>query len=74
MQKRLSLKKIENAARELPPQEQLKLLEILVKQLRKTGISTKKEVGLDELYGIGKDLWAEEDAQEYINRLREDRV
>lgn len=26
------------------------------------------------LYGLGKGLWADEDAQEYINRLREDRL
>jgi len=55
------------------PDEQLMLMEKLVRRLRKAGFSQK---GLDwkNLYGIGKDLWKVEDAQEYVNSFREDRM
>lgn len=66
--------KIEKEVEKLTPQEQLKLVEKLAHQLRKTGIAIKKEIDWKGLYGLGKGLWKGEDAQEYVNRLREDRV
>lgn len=36
-------------------------------------MKTKKDLGWKPLYGLGKDLWKGEDAQEYVDRLREDR-
>ncbi len=27
-----------------------------------------------KLYGLGKGIWNDEDAQDYVNRIREDRV
>jgi hypothetical protein len=67
------LGKIEKEVEKLSPQEQLELVERLAHQLRKTGIAMKKQLDWSGLYGLGKGLW-KEDAQEYVNRLREDRV
>lgn len=74
MPKGATLGKIEKEVERLTPKEQLKLLEKLAHQLKKTGIAVKKELDWKPLYGLGKGLWKGEDAQEYVNRLREDRV
>lgn len=68
-----TLGKIEKEVEKLSPQEQLELVERLAHQLRKTGIAMKKQLDWSGLYGLGKGLW-KKDAQEYVNRLREDRV
>ena len=67
-----TLGKIEKEVEKLSPQEQLKLVEKLAHQLRKTGITMKKQLDWSGLYGLGKGLW-KEDAQEYVNRSREER-
>lgn len=56
----------------LTPHDQLKLVERLAHQLRKTYLPTIKEHDWKKLYGLGKGLWKKEDAQKYINQLRED--
>ncbi len=68
-----TLGKIEKEVEKLSPQEQLKLVERLAHKLRKTGIA-KREIDWESLYGLGKGLWKGEDAQEYVNRLRENRT
>jgi hypothetical protein len=73
MPKGSTLGKIEKEAERLSPQEQLKLMEKLAYQLRKTGIMMKKELDWKGLYGLGKGLWNGENAQEYVNRLRKER-
>ncbi len=67
-----SLGKIEKEIEKLSPQEQLALVERLAHHLRKTGITVKRERDWKGLYGLGIGLW-KEDAQAYVNRLREDR-
>ncbi|HIC91815.1 MAG TPA: hypothetical protein EYP21_07120 [Syntrophaceae bacterium] len=74
MRKGVTLEKIEKEIETLTPQEQLKLVERLAYRLRKTGFAMKKELDWNKLYGLGKGLWRGEDAQEYVNRLREDRI
>lgn len=74
MRRGVTLDKIEKEIGKLTTQEQLKLVEKLANQLRKTGLVMKKELDWNKLYGLGKGLWKDEDAQEYVNRLREDRV
>lgn len=69
-----TLGKIEKEIEKLSPKDQLKLVEKLAHQLRKTRLVTKKELDWKNLYGLGKGLWKGEDAQEYVNRLREERV
>ena len=69
-----SLERIEKEIERLSPKDQLKLVEKLTHQLRKTGIAVRKELDWKTLYGLGKGLWKGEDAQDYVNRLREDRM
>jgi hypothetical protein len=68
-----NLVKIEKEVEKLSPEEQLRLVEKLAHKLRKTGLAMKKELDWKNLYGLGKGLWRGEDAQEYVNRLRENR-
>ena len=69
-----NLGKIEKEVEKLSPQEQLRLVEKLAHKLRKTGLAMKKELDWKNLYGLGKGLWKDEDAQEYVNRLRKNRA
>ena len=73
MPKIAAMEKIEKEIEKLTPQQQLKLVEKLAHHLRKTGLTVKKEMDWKGLYGLGKGLW-KEDAQTYINKLREDRT
>jgi hypothetical protein len=74
MRKQAHLEKIEKVIEGLTPQEQLKLVERLAQRLRKAGLATRKELDWSKLYGLGKGLWGKEDAQEYVNRQRENRL
>jgi len=74
MPRATTLGKIEKEIERLSPKDQLKLVEKLAHLLRKTGLAVKKELDWKNLYGLGKGLWKGEDAQDYVNRLREDRV
>jgi len=67
------LEKLEQEVQQLPAQEQLRLVERIVRRLRQADLGVKKELDWDELYGLGKGLWEGEDAQDYVNRMREDR-
>ena len=69
----ITIIEIEKEIKSLSRDEQLMLMEKLVRQLRKSGLS-QIELEWKNLYGIGKDLWKNEDAQEYVDRLREDRM
>ena len=74
MAKANTLEKIEKELARLSPKDQLKLVEKLAHQLRKTGLTVKKELDWKNLYGLGAGLWKGEDAQKYVNCLREDRA
>lgn len=54
--------------------EYIELIENLVHRLREKNIPAQERLDWQKLYGLGKGLWADEDAQEYVNRLREERV
>jgi len=41
--------------------------------IRKKSPAMKKALDWKPLYGLGKDLWKGEDAQAYVDRLREGR-
>lgn len=51
--------------------EKLKLVELILHNLN----SSPQQYYLDwnNLYGLGKDIWQDEDAQEFVNNFREDR-
>jgi len=74
MPRTVSYEKIEKEIEGLSTQEQLRLVEKLAHQLRKTGSTIKKDLDWKGLYGLGKGLWKDEDAQGYVDRLRKDRV
>ena len=74
MPRKISLEEIEKEADALTPQEQLKLVERLIHKIRKAGIPTPKTFDWNQAYGLGKGLWKGEDAQAYVNRLREERT
>lgn len=64
---------IEKEAEKLSIEEQLKLVEHLLCKIRKSELVAQQKLDWSELYGMGKGLW-QEDAQEYVNKLREDRI
>lgn len=74
MRKGVTIEKIQKEIEQLTPREQSKLMGKLAHQLRKTGLAAKKELDWNKLYGLGKGLWKGEDAQKYLDRLREDRI
>ena len=74
MRKGTTLEKIEKDIEKLAPEDKKKLVEWLAHRLKQPGEGVKKEYDLRELYGLGKGLWVHEDAQEYVDRLREDRT
>ena len=65
---------IEKQAAKLSLHEHIKLVEALTHQLREKSLSAQQKLEWEELYGLGKGLWDNEDAQDYVNRLREDRT
>ena len=69
-----TLTKIEKEVEKLSPREQLKLVEKLAHVLGMKGITTKKQLVWNGLYGLGRGLWEGEDAQKYVDRLRKDRI
>ena len=73
IKKEIALEKVEKDIERLTPQEQLKLVEKIAYLLRKTYVPNKKELNWSKLFGLGKNLWQGEDAQLYVNRLREER-
>ena len=54
--------------------EYIELIEHLVHRLREKNMPSQEQLDWQTLYGLGKGVWADEDAQEYVNTLREDRV
>lgn len=70
------VEKLEKEAERLTPKDLLELVDRLVHRLSLREEEHPKKEYLDwrDLYGLGKGLWTGEDAQEYVNRLREDRI
>ena len=69
-----NLEKIESQIMSLPVSEQIHLIERIAKLVRSA--QTKSNVALNwkDLYGAGKGLWGGEDAQDYVNRARSERI
>ena len=61
-------------AETLPLPEYIELIEYLVHRLREKNIPAQEQLDWQGLYGLGQGLWVNEDAQEYVNTLREERV
>jgi hypothetical protein len=56
----------------LPAAQRLELLALIASRLVAEGAATPREKKhrLEELRGVGKEIWEGIDAQEYVNRLR----
>jgi hypothetical protein len=68
------LDKIESQIMNLPVSEQIHLIERIARRVR--SVQTKSGIALNwnDLYGMGKRIWSGDDAQDYVNRAREDRI
>jgi hypothetical protein len=73
MRRLSALKKIELELKTLSLVEQRALLARL-SNLRRRRTRKKPVCDWTELYGLGKGLWRRQDAQAYVNRVREDRM
>ena len=76
MAKGSALEIYEDTVRWLSPAERLRLLLLIAESLEDgTGLSEEPvpQHDIRELHGLGKELWAGTDAQEYVNALREGR-
>jgi hypothetical protein len=67
------LQTIEEEAAKLSLRDHIKLMEALARQLREKSESAKQGLNWSAMYGIGKGLWDKQDAQDYVDGLREDR-
>jgi hypothetical protein len=72
--KDVTLERIRKEVENLMPDEQLKLVDILIHKLMKQEIVREKTVNLGDFYGLGKGLWKGDDAQDYVNKLRDERI
>ena len=70
----IAVENITRQAENLPLPEYIELIERLVHRLHDKRNTPPIQRDWQELYGLGKGLWDGEDAQEYVNRLREDRL
>jgi hypothetical protein len=69
-----NLEKIESQIMSLPVSEQIHLIERIARRVR--SVQTKSGIALNwnDLYGMGKGIWRGDDAQDYVNRAREERI
>jgi len=69
-----NLEKIESQIMSLPVSEQIHLIERIARRVR--SVQTKSGITLNwnDLYGTGKGIWRGDDAQDYVNRAREERI
>ena len=65
------LKNLEQEIEQLPMDHMIYLMDKLMVQIKKKA-SEQSTLHWENLYGYGKGIW-DEDAQDYVNRIREDR-
>ncbi len=53
--------------------DKLDLIEKIIQQLKGADKDKKENLKWNEVYGIGKNMWSL-DAQEYVDKLRNDRI
>ena len=58
----------------LPVSEQIQLIERIAKRVRSVQTRLGITLNWNDLYGTGKGLWKGDDAQDYVNRAREERI
>ena len=68
-----TLQTIQEQAAKLSLQDHIKLMEALARQLREKSEMAKQALDWSAIYGLGKGLWGNQAAQEYVNSLRQER-
>ena len=58
----------------LPVSEQIYLIERIARRVRTAQTKSATVLNWNDLYGMGKGIWRGEDPQDYVNRVREDRI
>ena len=69
-----NLEKIESQIMSLPVSEQIHLIERVARRVRSIQAKSGMALNWNDLYGTGKGLWRGDDAQDYVNRAREERI
>jgi hypothetical protein len=69
-----NLEKIESQIMNLPVSEQIHLIERIARRVRSVQKKSGIALNWNDLYGTGKGIWGGNDAQDYVNRAREERV
>jgi len=69
-----NLEKIESQIMNLPVSEQIHLIELIARRVRCDQRKSGVLLNWNDLYGMGKGIWRGNDAQDYVNRAREDRI
>lgn len=68
-----TLENIESQIMNLPVSEQIHLIERIARRVRSVQSKEGANLNWNDLYGTGRGLWGE-DAQDYVNRARKDRI
>jgi hypothetical protein len=68
-----NLDKIESQIINLPVSEQIHLIERIARRVRSVQTKSGTTLNWNDLYGSGKGIWGD-DAQDYVNRAREERL
>jgi hypothetical protein len=69
-----NLEKIESQIMSLPVSEQIHLIKRIARRVRSVQIKSETTLNWNDLYGMGKGIWRGDDAQDYVNRAREERI
>ena len=69
-----NLEQIESQIMSLPVSEQIRLIERLARRVRSVQTESGMALNWNDLYGTGKGIWRGDDAQDYVNRAREERI
>jgi len=69
-----NLEQIESQIMSLPVSEQIRLIERLARRVRSVQTESGMALNWNDLYGMGKGIWRGDDAQDYVNRAREERI
>jgi hypothetical protein len=69
-----NIDKIESEIKNLPVSEQIHLIERIARRIRSAQAKSGPILNWNDLYGSGKGIWRGDDAQDYVNRAREERI
>jgi hypothetical protein len=69
-----NLEKIESQIMSLPVSEQIHLIKRIARRVRSVQIKSETTLNWNDLYGMGKGIWRGDEAQDYVNRAREERI